>query len=646
MNKELKLRAIVLVSIVFILISFLGLHGTLSSGFHFVDDHEVIQMNKDLADANGDLFHVITSWVKGDLNGRFRPLYEVNNVIVYTTFGGDFFLMSVFHAFLTAFFIFFFFLTVRKMGFPMLESVVFLLIAFVGDQTSIWWRLGPNESIGMWYLSLTLVSMAYAIKSTKNKTFFRILFCVFGSLTIFCKESFLLLIPPMLLTYISLEKLETENLSWKTAIKKHLPEVVLLAGFMLAAVIFILLKVNTESLGYAGIKEVKFQSYVNTFKQLFLSNRTGAVSIIMFIISVAITYLWSAKRKKIFTIHLIILFITVFIVIPQVFLYAKSGIFERYFLPGILAWALMLSFSLKNINEMVRNKFPGKAFSFILILETVLLFAFIMPIAIKESKEATLFTKEGKEVNTVLSLITSNVNLTSTILFVADPVTDNERTYSFKKYLGGISGLTNMITYAVTPNNPNDYEKFLMLNFNSNFNTLTDKNLVEVIAVFPKLSKKGDSIISNLGFRKNDFYNLKVGSYQLYFRNKMDQNLFSKDYNSEVILPRDTSYNENSFYPDVYVNEGDSVQIIVRPTGEIKAPMSAFLILLDTAHPDNIPVHEQIFGSGEIKITRLITTSIEKPWLIYRNWGRDKSIPSANISLKIVHSLNLNIPVR
>ena len=94
----------------------------------------------------------------------------------------------------------------------------------------------------------------------------RILFSVFSTLMIFCKESFLILTPAIIFTYIFLEKTQEENQNWIVAIKKHLVELSILVILFVTSVVFVLKQVNTENLGYAGIDG--FSQMVNDMKQL------------------------------------------------------------------------------------------------------------------------------------------------------------------------------------------------------------------------------------------------------------------------------------------------------------------------------------------------------------------------------------------
>ncbi len=524
-KKEFSLRAIVLSSFAIVLFAFLGLNGTLSSGFHFVDNHEVVQINKDVSDANGNVAKVLTTWVKNDLGGRFRPMYMADNVIVDTLFHGNFFLISIYHAILMVLIAFFLFLSLRKIGFNVIESVAFPLIAFIGHQSAILWRLGPNESIGMWYLSLTLISMVYAVKSENRKYIFQILFVVFSSLTLLCKESFLLLTPAIILIYFFLELTKNEMQNWKTIISKHLVEFSILIIIFISSLTFVLKNVNTESLGYAGIKGVEFRSYLNAFTTLFFSGKIGLISLLFFLISCVTNYFVKYNKEKTLLNHFFLFIIVLAIVLPQVYIYGKSGIFERYFLPGILGWALMLIYSLNSIRQIIIFKFDIKYLKVYFVFEILLISFMLLPRVVKESEEAKIFTEEGRNVNEVFSFIIENADSTETILFIADPVTDFERTFSFRRYLNCTAGLKKLYTCPIIQPNMNNFEKGLIKDFGNtiggeklNFYKLSNKNIVKLVVVFPLLSNRGNQTVKDLGYNLSDFTFYKKGSYHLYLR--------------------------------------------------------------------------------------------------------------------------------
>ena len=175
-----------------------------------------------------------------------------------------------------------------------------------------------------------------------------------------CKESFLLLIPALIVSYLGINKIISNDSNWLTVIKNNIIDISIILSLFCISIYFVLTKVNTEALGYAGIHGVSFKMYIETFYKLFSEGGIGIVSTVIFCISFISIQFIPNKKTRMTKIHLFVLVITILIILPQVYLYGKSGIFERYFLPGMIGWAIMLSFSLRNIQQFIQIKFSTK----------------------------------------------------------------------------------------------------------------------------------------------------------------------------------------------------------------------------------------------------------------------------------------------
>jgi hypothetical protein len=635
-NDELKFRILVFLSITLFIGSILSITGTLQSGFHFVDNHEVVQTMKDMSDHNGSIIQVIQKWVSSDLLVRFRPMYMIDNVIVDNICHFNFTTLSIYHCVLIIIIAFLLFVFMRKLNFGKIESISFPIIALVGPQAAIWYRLGPNESIGMWYLAWSLIFMVYSIKSNKFRLFFRGLFCVFSISMMLCKESFLLLTPALILSYITLVWLEDTSRSYIVLIKKIIPEIFILAVSFLFCIGYVLLKINTESMGYAGIKGVNYLSYLRCLYTIVFQGMIGVVSILLFVTSSILTYRYSKSNKNQLILHLLVLFISSFIILPQVFLYAKSGVFERYFLPSTLAWSLMMVFSFSNFKSLLSLHFEDKYHSKLFLFEILLICSLFFPSLVRLFGEASEFTREGKEVNAVLSFINYNSCPESTVLMIAEPISDAERTLSFRRYLGAVSGISKTYSHAVVRKTSDPFEEGLIRNFPSEFNSIIDKNSVDVFVGFPYCKNKMDSIVNSLGYDSKAMVHVNIGSYLVLLVNRNSQKPL--EFNSNALPPTKSpnqAYNEIGFFPKRNINPGDSVTITVSPSKEIKDEMNAYIVLLDFSNPSCIAVHDHIFGKNTIIIKKSISSFISNPILIYRNWGKDADIPAASISYSV-----------
>ena len=180
---------------------------------------------------------VSTNWVKEDLknNSRFRPFYYIHRVVETRFLGSDFFLWSVYNGILCCLALIFFYRAMRNMEFGLGESIVFLIITFIGPQSSVWWRLGPGESLGITLIGFSFYFMSkclYKRNFILNNLLF-ILFLILASLT---KESFLLIIPALIIYKIWNEKIHIWS-SLKESVFKNMILVIPLIIFVMELVI-------------------------------------------------------------------------------------------------------------------------------------------------------------------------------------------------------------------------------------------------------------------------------------------------------------------------------------------------------------------------------------------------------------------------
>lgn len=651
---KLAQRSIILFIIIISYFLFLGYNGTLTSGFHFIDDHEVIQMNKDLVLFGGSLLEVIKKWLTGDMIGRFRPLWVIHNVLTYTLFKGNFFNLAVFHAIEISFITFFLFFILNKNGYSVMESLVFAFLSMTGSQSTIWWRLGQNETISMFFLSLTLIFVTYSVKSKKHKILYRILYCVFAIATMLCKESFLILMPSLFLLILGLD---FKNHSNKKTLRKifynRLPELIFLSICFISFILYILKKIQTGYFIGSGENGASFHIYYKGFKDLFFHLGFGITSFILFLISFILHMIkLKGQRKKFIFSHCFILILCILITFPQVFLYAKSGIYGRYFLPGMLAWSLMFAFSIHNINTLFNDKIREKAaFYSARVIECIVVSAFFFILICRVSKKAKEFTIRGNEVNTVLSFIQENTNSNSTILFIADPPTDFERTISFRRYLYGLSDISTIYTYPVIPETTNNLGKILIHDFswvmggmNMCFDSIPDKNKIDLIVLFPKLGREINAF-KLTGLNASEYYEIDIGEYKIYY-NKKEKVYFTEKYHLNSIAKQEgKDFKQDNVLPNIKITKGSEININIIPEKAIKENMNAYIILLDAEHPKNIYILKKISGAGKINIQTTLNGNIEKPWLMYRNLGTE-TLPAVDLIMSVKKTPMIFIPVR
>lgn len=411
--------------------------GTLNSGFHFIDDHEMVRIDADL-DQKGFL-PTISEWLQRDLGLRFRPFYYIHRVTSVQVFGTDFQALSLQNlglAILTSWLLFMF---VRRLGYSNVKSAVFSFMTLLGAQAAIWWRLGPNETIGMFCLSLSLFLLANSLFGTRYSRLQKvlsILFMVFASLT---KEAFVAFIPAYL--FLNWWLIQTkENISPIKAIWANIKTNVLLLIIMAIEAIFIFFVVGVNKIGYAGAGQETLnpKTLLATFNTLAEEGSLRIIGILLAasIVLVAIKALRSGldKQKLQYSAKIFFYALCLFglIVFPQVILYAKSGIYERYLVPGTLGFAFLFIFVWYWGQNLQNSKLAKYAI-------TLLAFVLLMPVMRIDAKNAItaakVFAVEGENINAALQTTISNSEPKDPIIVVAEPLYNFEEGYSLKAYI-------------------------------------------------------------------------------------------------------------------------------------------------------------------------------------------------------------------
>lgn len=405
---------------------FLSYAGTLTSGYHFIDDHEMIVIHSDLEKA--PVLNVMANLIKKDLNIRFRPMYFVHRIIEIKIFGADFFTLSFYTGILAALTFSFFYLGARKLKFSALESLIFVLLAFIGSQMAIWWMLGPNETIGMFFLGLTFLFLA---KSAERKNYLRdtVLFSVFLVFASLSKESFVIVIPAFVFYKIWNEK-NIFGISLRESIQNNLV-LLLPAAAMVFEIWMIYFAVGTNTIGYAGStsgwEELKRGILAIITSKIMLKDWLTFFGIITFLFFLGVVLQKGEKKKKMAYIFKNILPSIIFsflIVAPGILMYAKSGMAERYLLPSAFGLAFLAVFLVRE-NPKIFFRAAGGVIAVIFLLGSFKI----------TEDSAKAFAASGIYTNQLLSAAIANSKPDAKILLAVDPVDRFEASDAIKTYL-------------------------------------------------------------------------------------------------------------------------------------------------------------------------------------------------------------------
>ena len=452
--KSSKNDIIVVLAIIMGIFIFLGITGNLDPAFHFTDDSEILRFTDALQTES--VVSVVAGILKSDFNMRFRPFYYLNRVIEAKIFGNNFSIWSIWNAVLACATFTFFYVGMRKLSYSILESVLFIFFAFIGLQMAIWWRLGPNETIGTFFLGLTFYFM---INTEKRHALNTALFCISIIIAMLCKESIIIIAPAFFVFKVWVEK-NKYDLSIKETLRKNSLLVIpfLVMCFSLWLIIFV---IGTNKIIYAGLNtNIKIIPLVNGSYRI-LRNSFFEIGIIIILSLLLIYYeLKDEKKFRAILIELILPAIFAFlVVVPNLILYAKSGMDERYLLPSTIGIAFLAVSILRTINKNHSWLFK--------LLVVIILIVFLKPTD-TVIKRARNFANEGVQTEKMLAAIIQNSNEKSNVLLVANPALKSEWSYSLKTYLS-LTNDINLYGFPVNDEYDNDFYKFLSKAWHSRF---------------------------------------------------------------------------------------------------------------------------------------------------------------------------------
>ncbi|MCD4768767.1 MAG: hypothetical protein K8R35_01195 [Bacteroidales bacterium] len=404
-----------------IVLVFLSLNGTLNSGYHLVDDHEIICIHNELQ--TDSFITVLKRWVNNDLKNRFRPLYYTHKVITTGFFGTNFLAISIYTGILGTITFLSLFLGLKRLNFNFLECIIFIIITFFGPQFSIWWRLGPNETLGITLLSISFLFMS---KCIKRKYYFLndVLFVLFLILSTLCKESFLIVVPGFILFKFVYEKVSLK-ISLIESLRRNVLSFIPLA-IIIIEVYIILRYVGLDKTEYAGI-DLHIKDTMNGIINILLINLKEPYLLIFewaIIIILLQKLIFNNPRFKQLILPLIF---SILIVTPNLILYAKSGMWERYFLPSSFGLAFLLISIIKEY---------GHGLKLIKIIMLIIVLNEYIPITKSMILDAQSYASEGRMVNSLVSSTLGHHTDKSKALIAVDPVKHYEKSYALKVYFG------------------------------------------------------------------------------------------------------------------------------------------------------------------------------------------------------------------
>ena len=276
-----------------------------------------------------------------DLSIRFRPIWSLLRVFDTYLFMDHYGIFSIKNAIVMSSSATCFYLFAKKMNLNCFFSIMFPLVILLGEQSAVFWRLGPQESGGMLLFSLCMLATWYL--ENNSTVIRRILFIILLILLSLQKESFLVCIPDFFVLLFSLYIRNRKDNDIKFSnhfvkfIKCYFFEILISFLIVIVELCVIIFFVGTNSIGYAGFsaKDGIFYYLEGIYLELTRTFLPYLVLLIGFILFIQVIY-----RKGLIKLADILEFVfCAYIVLSQLVVYAKSGMYERYLLPATVGVA-------------------------------------------------------------------------------------------------------------------------------------------------------------------------------------------------------------------------------------------------------------------------------------------------------------------
>jgi hypothetical protein len=404
----------------------------LFSGFHFVDDHDIVMIHYDLKNLSN--IEVITKFIAAN-QGRFRPMYYVHRVLQTQIFGVNWAAWFSFNAILASITTFFLFLFGGVIQLSIRNAVLLTALTVLGNQASAWWRLGTAETYGMLYLSAALFFAAFASKATRFRSLWNCIFIVLIVLASLSKESFILFIPAACLIKIwAYSKLN--RVSLQISLSKNAVTSIVLLAVCVVETLYIKYVVGVGGTGYAGIDSSSFDPQRIWLVSKILAER-GFLPVSVLAMTTALVCAYFKRKSHRFPLNNLAEVLIIFFAatLPQILLYTKSGLDFFYLFPALIGYSFLTVQILALLDGY--SKYLSQFFVFVLIF-------FIAQNIIVTWTASSVFAKEGNSTRRLLDNVEQCAQQNQPVLVVANPRVHNELSFSIKRYLNYKSGIDNL----------------------------------------------------------------------------------------------------------------------------------------------------------------------------------------------------------
>ncbi len=345
--------------------------GTLTSGWHFVDDHELLRYSSAIKYGDEELIDIISKAVKTDSQARNRFLYHPFRILAVRLWGADSFALSVVRATETAIAMVLLYYCGKLLLLSgeenalqsstdekkhLKQSVVaffFSLVCMVGFQGATWWKLGPQQIQATICFSISFLFLLRWDKN-KDKIFYGIMSFLFLIIMGMFHESYVFVMPFFALwpVYVNLRHLREEGIGvakevdsgkkveWRKLKGKLFDKrswyIIAVTLLCFGTVMMMIIRLGFHNYSLVRVDSgISLRSYFDTLASSLTRDLKWYWYLGILLVGIYLTYYDEMKR------YWADWAMAAIFILPQFVLYFKEGIAERYILPAVIGYAML-----------------------------------------------------------------------------------------------------------------------------------------------------------------------------------------------------------------------------------------------------------------------------------------------------------------
>jgi hypothetical protein len=407
--------------------------GAITSGYHMMEDHEIIDNQKTIG--SQAIGKVILRETFNDLRNRFTPLFNIYHLSFSHFFGLNFLPWHLYLLFLLVLASACLFTFSCLNGISALLSFLLPLIILSGSQIEVVLRLATNELMGLTALSIALLTVKVSENSSKHKTCMEITCHVAAFFACCAKENFVLIVPVISLLKLYYSFLLNGTGLFQT-IRRCLVFIGIQASILLFSVCMILFYIsNTNESVYAGgdFSVLVFLQITFMYLQENLHPVTFFYSPWPYFVLLLAAIVLLLLRVKLITVRYrteLVFWggLCCYAFACQYFVLYKVGFSGRYLLPFTVFLGIFIVSLLNRLQIIYFSRLVG----FICIGLLVILVAQKF---LQGYQLANNYTKEGDAIKLCVDKIVKYDTSGSPVLIVADDLLHIEMALAIMKYV-------------------------------------------------------------------------------------------------------------------------------------------------------------------------------------------------------------------